>query len=192
MEQPGREDRLNAWIATERAARARLGASGTLELAQVAALSPQEFFDRIGSGQLPCPPYGELVDFVPIEWSEGRFLFQGTPDRRHYNPLGSVHGGYAASLLDSCMGCAIHTRLQAGQGYTTTDLRISYLRALTDKVGPVRAEGRVVHPTARRRSPRAGCTMSTTVSTPSARPPAWSCTWPDERGFAREGRQALR
>ncbi|WP_237756625.1 PaaI family thioesterase, partial [Pseudomonas aeruginosa] len=49
--------------------------------------------------------------------------------RRHYNPLGSVHGGYAASLLDSCMGCAIHTRLQAGQGYTTTDLRISYLRA---------------------------------------------------------------
>ena len=53
MEQPGREDRLNAWIATERAARARLGASGTLELAQVAALSPQEFFDRIGSGQLP-------------------------------------------------------------------------------------------------------------------------------------------
>lgn len=109
MEQPGREDRLNAWIATERAARARLGASGTLELAQVAALSPQEFFDRIGSGQLPCPPYGELVDFVPIEWSEGRFLFQGTPDRRHYNPLGSVHGGYAASLLDSCMGCAIHT-----------------------------------------------------------------------------------
>lgn len=145
MEQPGREDRLNAWIATERAARARLGASGTLELAQVAALSPQEFFDRIGSGELPCPPYGELVDFVPIEWSEGRFLFQGTPDRRHYNPLGSVHGGYAASLLDSCMGCAIHTRLQAGQGYTTTDLRISYLRALTDKVGPVRAEGRVVH-----------------------------------------------
>ncbi|HGK4684754.1 TPA: PaaI family thioesterase [Pseudomonas aeruginosa] len=145
MEQPGREDRLNAWIATERAARAHLGASGTLELAQVAALSPQEFFDRIGSGQLPCPPYGELVDFVPIEWSEGRFLFQGTPDRRHYNPLGSVHGGYAASLLDSCMGCAIHTRLQAGQGYTTTDLRISYLRALTDKVGPVRAEGRVVH-----------------------------------------------
>ncbi len=104
MEQPGREDRLNAWIATERAARARPGASGTLEL-----------------------------------------LFQGTPDRRHYNPLGSVHGGYAASLLDSCMGCAIHTRLQAGQGYTTTDLRISYLRALTDKVGPVRAEGRVVH-----------------------------------------------
>ncbi len=76
MEQPGREDRLNAWIATERAARARLGASGTPELAQVAALSPQEFFDRIGSGQLPCPPYGELVDFVPIEWSEGRFLFQ--------------------------------------------------------------------------------------------------------------------
>ncbi|MGV8268033.1 PaaI family thioesterase, partial [Pseudomonas aeruginosa] len=83
---------LSAWIATGRAAGARLGSSGTLEPAQVAALSPQEFFDRSGSGELPCPPYGELVDFVPIEWSEVRFLFQGTPARRHYNPLGSVHG----------------------------------------------------------------------------------------------------
>ena len=83
------------------------------------------------------------------------------------------------------MGCAIHTRLQAGQGYTTTDLRISYLRALTDKGRPG-AEGRWCTSAARRRSPRAGCTMSTTVSTPSARPPAWSCTWPDERGFARK------
>ncbi|MBH9397301.1 PaaI family thioesterase [Pseudomonas aeruginosa] len=145
MDQPNREDRLHAWLAIERDTRARLGTSGTLSLRQVAALTPREFFDRIGNGELPCPPYGELIDFVPIEWADGYFVFQGTPDRRHYNPLGSVHGGYAASLLDSCMGCAVHTRLQAGQGYTTTDLRVSYLRALTDKVGPVRAEGRVVH-----------------------------------------------
>ncbi|MGV8604833.1 PaaI family thioesterase, partial [Pseudomonas aeruginosa] len=82
----------------------------------VCALYPKEVFDRMGLGQLLCPPYGETVDFVPIEWSEGRFPFQVTPDRRHYNPLGSVHVGYAASLLDSCMGGAIHTRLQAGQG----------------------------------------------------------------------------
>lgn len=56
-----------------------------------------------------------------------------------------MHGGYAATLLDSCMGCAVHTRLQPGQGYTTMDLRISYVRAITSRVGPLRAEGRIVH-----------------------------------------------
>lgn len=85
------------------------------------------------------------MDFVPVEWATGYFVFQGTPGECHYNPLGSVHGGYAAMLLDSCMGCAVHTRLEPGQGYTTTDLRITYIRALRAGVGPVRAEGRVVH-----------------------------------------------
>lgn len=140
-----REEKLNAWIAAEKARRRTLAAPGTLTLAEVSALSPQEFFDGIGSGQLPCPPIGELLDFVPIEWTPGTFTFQGTPDTRHYNPLGSVHGGYAATLLDSCMGCAVHTLLKPGQGYTTTDLRISYVRALHAKVGPIRAEGRIVH-----------------------------------------------
>ena len=80
MEQPGRKDRLNAWIATERAARAPASAPAEPWSWRKSPRSPpQEFFDRIGSGQLPCPPYGELVDFVPIEWSEGRFLFQGHP-----------------------------------------------------------------------------------------------------------------
>ena len=85
------------------------------------------------------------MGFVPIEWSKERFVFQGVPQMQHYNPIGSVHGGYAATLLDSCMGCAIHANLEKGQGYTTTDLRISYIRALTTKTGPVRAEGRIIH-----------------------------------------------
>ncbi|UVE16310.1 PaaI family thioesterase [Pseudomonas sp. LS44] len=140
-----REDKLASWLAAEQAMRARLAAPGTLSLPQVSELSPQEFFDRIGNGELPCPPFGDLIDFIPLEWASGRFVFQGTPDARHYNPMGSVHGGYAATLLDSCMGCAIHTQLQAGQGYTTTDLRISYVRGLTASTGPVRAEGRIVH-----------------------------------------------
>ena len=75
---------------------------------------------------------------------EGFVAFEGTPDRSVYNPIGSVHGGYAATLLDSAMGCAVQTRLAAGQGYTTLELKIAYHRALSDKSGPVRAEGRVL------------------------------------------------
>lgn len=145
MHDPSRNEKLNQWIAAGEVARARLADPGTLSLAEVSALRPEEFFERIGNGELPCPPFGNLVDFVPLEWSSGFFLFQGTPDARHYNPLGSVHGGYAATLLDSCMGCAVHTLLQPGQGYTTTDLRVSFVRALRGDSGPVRAEGRIVH-----------------------------------------------
>ncbi|MAB97090.1 MAG: thioesterase [Pseudomonadaceae bacterium] len=140
-----RDEKLASWLLAEQTARNKLAEPGSMTLAQVCELSPQEFFDGIGEGQLPCPPFGHLLDYVPIEWSAGLFVFQGSPGAQHYNPLGIVHGGYAATLLDSCMGCAIHTRLQRGQGYTTTDLRISYIRALTDKVGPIRAEGRIVH-----------------------------------------------
>lgn len=145
MNPHNRDTRLAAWKAEEQAMRTNLAAPGTLALAEVASMAPMEFFDRIGRGELPSPPFGQLLDFVPLQWASGRFVFQGTPDARHYNPLGSVHGGYIATLLDSCMGCAIHTQLQRGQGYTTTDLRISYIRALSTKVGPIRAEGRIVH-----------------------------------------------
>ncbi|MBU1330048.1 MAG: PaaI family thioesterase [Gammaproteobacteria bacterium] len=145
MSSPSREEKIATWLAAEHSIRANLGQPGSMSLAQVSELLPQEFFDGIGRGELPTAPIGHLLDFIPLEWSSGRFVFQGTPDARHYNPLGSVHGGYAATLLDSCMGCAIHTQLKRGQGYTTTDLRISYIRALTSKVGPVRAEGRIVH-----------------------------------------------
>ncbi|WP_217474259.1 PaaI family thioesterase [Stutzerimonas stutzeri] len=140
-----REQRLAEWLNAEETMRARLGPIGSVPLATVTAMSAQEFFDAIGRGELPSPPMGELMGFVPVEWAPGYFVFQGTPSERHYNPLGSVHGGYAATLLDSCMGCAVHTRLATGQGYTTTDLRISYVRALRAGVGPVRAEGRVIH-----------------------------------------------
>jgi uncharacterized protein (TIGR00369 family) len=145
MNDAEREARLAAWLSAEEVMRAQLGPVGTVPIADAIAMSPPAFFDAIGRGELPRPPMGELMDFVPVEWASGYFVFQGTPDARHYNPLGSVHGGYAATLLDSCMGCAVHSRLEAGQGYTTTDLRITYIRALRAGVGPVRAEGRVVH-----------------------------------------------
>lgn len=145
MQTPSLEEILAQWKAQEAAIRATLGEPGALSMAQVSALTPKEFFEGIARGELPCPLIGVLLDFVPIEWSTGTFTFQGTPDVRHYNPLGAVHGGYAATLLDSCMGCAIHTCLQKGQGYTTLDLRISYVRGMNEATGPVRAEGKVVH-----------------------------------------------
>ncbi len=84
------------------------------------------------------------LDFNLVEISAERAVFAGTPGRHVYNPIGSVHGGYAATLLDSACGCAVHARLGAGQGYTTLELKIAYHRGMTDATGPVRAEGVVV------------------------------------------------
>ena len=89
MQSPTREATLAQWIAQEHAMRGRLAGPGSLSMADVSALSPAEFFDGIGNGELPSPPIGALMDFIPIEWSAGLFIFQGTPDARHYNPLGS-------------------------------------------------------------------------------------------------------
>lgn len=89
-------------------------------------------------------PIGETLDFRLTEAEDGRVVFVGTPGLHAYNPLGTIHGGYAATLLDSACGCAGHTRLGPTQGYTTLELKVSYLRAMTVDTGPVRAEGRVI------------------------------------------------
>ncbi len=90
------------------------------------------------------PPIGATMGFTLVEIAEGLAVFAGNPDRSVYNPIGSVHGGYAATLLDSACGCAVHSRLSAAQGYTTLELKIAYHRPLSDSSGPVRAEGRVL------------------------------------------------
>lgn len=87
------------------------------------------------------PPIGQTLEFALVELERGRVVFEGSPTRRVYNPIGSVHGGYAATLLDSACGCAVHSSLAAGQGYTTLELKVAYHRGLTDASGPVRAEG---------------------------------------------------
>ena len=89
-------------------------------------------------------PMVALFELALTEIEPGLAVFEGTPNRRFYNPIGSVHGGYAATLLDSACGIAVHTRMAPGQGYTTLELKVSYHRALTDRSGRVRAEGRVV------------------------------------------------
>jgi uncharacterized protein (TIGR00369 family) len=87
---------------------------------------------------------GSTLGFKMVELEEGRAVFEGTPGRHLYNPLGTVHGGYAATLLDSAVGCAVHSSLKAGQGFTTLELKVAYHKAMTEHTGPVRAEGRVV------------------------------------------------
>jgi len=91
------------------------------------------------------PPIGRTLDFSLVEVERGRAVFEGTPDARHYNPMGGVHGGYAATLLDSACGIAVHSMLKPDQGFTTLELKVSYLRGMNDTTGPVRAEGRVVN-----------------------------------------------
>jgi len=89
-------------------------------------------------------PIGEVLDFALVAVEEGRALFEGTAGARAYNPLGTVHGGYAATLLDSACGCAVHTRLTATQGYTTLELKVAYHRPITTETGRVRAAGWVL------------------------------------------------
>jgi uncharacterized protein (TIGR00369 family) len=108
-------------------------------------LSGLECMQAIVDGTLPAPPIARLLDFTIVEVEDGRALFAMEPAEWMYNPIGSVHGGVAATILDSCMGCAVHTTLEAGVGYTTTDLQVRYIRAMSDASGRVLAEGRVIH-----------------------------------------------
>jgi uncharacterized protein (TIGR00369 family) len=108
-------------------------------------LSGIEYIQSIADGTLPPPPIAQLLDFTILQADRGRATFAMEPAEWMYNPLGMVHGGIAATILDSCMGCAVHTILEAGVGYTTTDLQVRYIRAMSESTGRVLAEGRVVH-----------------------------------------------
>lgn len=88
---------------------------------------------------------GDTLGFVPIRIERGRAIFQGKPDYRYYNPLGTVHGGWLTALLDSAMGCAVHSTLPIARAYTTLELKVNIVRPLTDAVPLVRAEGILVH-----------------------------------------------
>lgn len=88
---------------------------------------------------------GQTLGIRSVELEEGRVVFEGEPGRSHYNPLGAVHGAYAATEVDSAVGCAVHSRLKPGQGFTTLELKVAYHRAMDERAGPVRAEGRVIN-----------------------------------------------
>ena len=119
---------------------------GVTPLDQVKHLSGLEFMQGMLQGRFPPPLIGAVLKFELVEVEHGRAVFEAVPEFAFYNPIGVVHGGYAATLLDSCMGCAVHAGLPAGQAYTTLEFKINFVRAMTDKTGRVRAEGRVIHP----------------------------------------------
>lgn len=90
------------------------------------------------------PPIGETMDIELVDVGDGLAVFEGVPSLRVYNPIGMVHGGFAATLLDSACGCAVHSKLSPTQGYTTLELKTAYHKAITAETGVVRAEGRVL------------------------------------------------
>lgn len=136
---------IQRWKAEEASVRARLQVPGTAPKEQFAERSGMAVLQAIFAGELPPAPMGDTLDFVPIHMAPGEAVFQGRPNRRHYNPMGTVHGGWFATLLDSAVGCAIHTTLPAGKGYTTLELKVNMVRALNNGVELVRAEGKVIH-----------------------------------------------
>ena len=104
-----------------------------------------EFLKRIASGEVAQPPITKTLGFALTEVAPGFALFTMAPEFRHYNPIGSVHGGVAATLLDSCMSCSIQTHLERGLGYTTLELKVNMVRPITERTGPIRAEGRSLY-----------------------------------------------
>ena len=136
---------LASWKEKEAAVRAALLDPGVAAREQVFGMTGMEVFEAIFAGILPPAPIGDSLDFIPVHMEPGVAIFQGQPQLRHYNPLGTVHGGWFCTLLDSALGCAVHTTLPAKKGYTTLELKVNMLRPLTDAVPLVRAEGKVIH-----------------------------------------------
>ena len=107
-------------------------------------LSGLEMLRAMIAGELPAAPIGDTLGFRLVEVEKGRALFEGTPGPHLLNPLGAVHGGWALTLIDSACGCAVHTELDAGIGYTTVETKVNFTRPIDPDGGPVRCEGRVL------------------------------------------------
>jgi uncharacterized protein (TIGR00369 family) len=110
-----------------------------------ATMTGMEYMAAIVEGRMPPPPIAVTMRMRPIEIGEGRAIFEGRPGEEHYNPIGVVHGGYAATLLDSALGCAVHTTLEAGVGYTSLGLETKYVRPITRDTGRVLCEASVLY-----------------------------------------------
>ncbi|HRI50981.1 MAG TPA: PaaI family thioesterase [Pseudomonadota bacterium] len=108
-------------------------------------MSGLEYMRSILKGEVSMAPIGLMLDIRLIEAEEGRIVLTVDPAEYHYNPIGSVHGGVISTLLDSAMGCAIHTLLPQGTGYSTVDLHLNFVRPITAATGTVRAEGKSIH-----------------------------------------------
>jgi uncharacterized protein (TIGR00369 family) len=110
-----------------------------------ATMTGMEYMTAIVEGAMPPPPIAVTMLLRPVELEQGRVVFEGLPGEEHYNPIGVVHGGYAATLLDSALGCAVHTTLPAGVGYTSLGLEAKYVRPISRDTGRVLCEASVLY-----------------------------------------------
>jgi uncharacterized protein (TIGR00369 family) len=141
-------DQLETWIAEERQIADRLEAGPGPGLArpdQIAGKTGLEMMQAMLRGDIPYAAIAKTLDFTIVSVSPGVAVFQGTPLAQHLNPLGTIHGGWVATLLDSALGCSVHTMMPPGRAYTTAELGVNYVKGLTPKVQRVRAEGKVIH-----------------------------------------------
>jgi uncharacterized protein (TIGR00369 family) len=121
------------------------GGVGIVPRELATAMTGVEFLQKLRDGALPAPPFAEVTDIWLTEVERGRVVFEGKPSPRFYNPMGSVHGGWIATVLDSAMGCAVHSVMKAGQAYTTVDMSVSLVRPVFARTGVLRCEGKLIH-----------------------------------------------
>jgi uncharacterized protein (TIGR00369 family) len=139
---------IDTWIAEEHRVVERLEAGpgpGLARPEQIAGKTGLEMMLAMLNGEIPYAAIAKTLDFTLLSVSPGVAVFQGRPLPQHLNPLGTIHGGWVATLLDSALGCSVHTMMPPGRAYTTAELGVNYVKGLTPKVQRVRAEGKVIH-----------------------------------------------
>ena len=141
-------NQLEAWIAREAEVNALLHAGpgpGVARPEEIEGLTGLDVMQAMMDGKIPYAAIAKTLNFTVVEVSPGVAIFQGEPLAEHLNPLGTIHGGWAATMLDSALGCSVHTMMPAGRGYTTAELSVNIVRAASHKTGPLRAIGNVIH-----------------------------------------------
>ena len=138
---------LSRWQSEDEALRARHAQQPAMPIPREAAIGRPgiDVLRDMIEGRLPAPPIARVLDFILVHVEPGTAVFQARPGAQFANPMGGLHGGWYATLLDSCMGCAVHTTMPVGRGYTTLEFKVNLVRAVTPDIALVRAEGRVVH-----------------------------------------------
>ncbi len=144
------DDTLRAWNARVIEVRQRQlscggGKAGLASAAQVQGKTGMEIMMALLNGDLPHPHMADTFDCDLVELGDGLAIFQSTPQLKHFNPLGSVHGGWYATLLDFALGCAVQTKLPAGRSYTTAQINVNIVRAANAQTGPLRCVGTAIH-----------------------------------------------
>ncbi|RYY28920.1 MAG: PaaI family thioesterase [Chitinophagaceae bacterium] len=113
--------------------------------AKAQSMSGFDFLNGILNGSIPPPPLAQTLDFQPLSLEPGKVVFRFEPKEFHYNPIGMVHGGVISTVLDTALGCALHSMLAKGVGYTTLELKVNFIKAVTISSGMLKAEGRLIH-----------------------------------------------